>query len=323
MNAPHDLTAARKAIVNGLGKDVVLGLHRTNPVWDWVAIVGHWTIFGVLVFLLGTLPLGPWWALCFVLQGFVIMAFGYMLHDLFIHRYVGGRRFAYWMGMLCGAVAYLHKTSYRHIHMDHHYYTGTDEDEAYKNDLDTRWKKLFFCTAPGYILCMRRKLANAREPEFPAPDGTFGGPQSDEAKRRFRFERRFLERSWLAIVVLAIFWPTFTLYGYVLPLVLILPLANVIRTVLEHGETNPGNDYHNSTYYRTNFLSQALFFWDAGDCHLVHHLFPNIPWYQMGRACKTLRPYLLEHGVRERRSVLKLLYGWFVRNEQHRTLWRT
>lgn len=323
MQAPHDLTTARKAIVSELGKEAILELHHRQPLWDWVAIVGHWTIFGVLVYLLGTLPIGAWWALCFVLQGFVVMAFGYLLHDLFIHRYVGGRRFAYWMGMLCGAVAYLHKTSYRHIHVDHHNFTGTDPDEAYKNDLNTRVKKVFFCTAPGYLMGIRRMLAAARDPEYPAPEGTFKGPRDKAARRRFRFERRFLNSSWAVIAVLAWFFPRFTLFGYVLPLVVMLPIANTIRTVLEHAETHPGHPYHCATYYRTGFLTQALFFWDAGDCHLVHHLFPNIPWYRMARACRVLRPFLLRHGVRERRSLPKLLYGWFVKNEQHRTLWGT
>ena len=85
--------------------------------------------------------------------------------------------------------------------------------------------------------------------------------------------------------------------------------------------TNDKNNYHCATYYRTGFLTRPLFFWDAGDCHLVHHIFPGIPWYRMGKACDTLRPFLLDHGVRERRSIFELTYGYFVKVYEHRTLW--
>jgi fatty acid desaturase len=110
-------------------------------------------------------------------------------------------------------------------------------------------------------------------------------------------------------------------YGFLLPALFGLPVANTLRTILEHSETNPENNYHCATYYRTGFLTRPLFFWDAGDCHLVHHIFPGIPWYRMGEACDALRPFLLEHGVRERRSLLELVKGYFVDVRPHRSLW--
>jgi len=113
----------------------------------------------------------------------------------------------------------------------------------------------------------------------------------------------------------------FTILGYIVPITLILPIANVFRTILEHAETDPGNDYHCATFYRTGLLSRPLFFWDAGDCHLVHHIFPHIPFYNMGDAVDLFRPFLISKGVRERRSLLALAYGYFIRNERHRALW--
>ena len=74
------------------------------------------------------------------------------------------------------------------------------------------------------------------------------------------------------------------LFGYILPLFVVLPVANALRTILEHAETNPQNLFHCATFYRTGLLTRFLFFWDAGDCHLVHHIFPNIPFYRMGKA---------------------------------------
>ena len=85
-------------------------------------------------------------------------------------------------------------------------------------------------------------------------------------------------------------------------------------------ETNPANPLHCATYYRTGPFSRFLFFWDGGDCHLVHHLFARIPFYRMGEATELMRPYLERQGVRERRSFWSLLHGYYVRVEPHRSL---
>jgi len=318
--SPYDFTAAKKELVSAFGQDAILALHKPRPWIDWAALTLHWGIFFGLVWLLGTLPaLGAWWILCFLAQGFVIMAFGYVLHDFFVHRFVGGKRFSYWMGLFTGFVAYLLRTPYAETHYDHHLHTGTDPDEAYKDDLDTRWKRLLFLTPVGYLLAFHRELESERAARFPAPDGTF--KLDKEARRKARFERKFLVCCWIGLIALALVWPRFVLFGYILPLFIVLPVANVVRTILEHAETNPRNLFHCATFYRTGPLTRFLFFWDAGDCHLVHHIFPNIPFHRMGRAVDLFRPFLVAHGVRERRSLLELLHGYFIRNEPHRALW--
>jgi fatty acid desaturase len=318
--SPYDFTKAKKELLAAFGEDAIQDLHETSPWLDGFTLAFHWSLFFALVLLLGTLPpLGPSWILCFVAQGFVVMAFGYVLHDFFVHRFVGGKTFSYWMGLFTGFVAYLLRTPYAETHYDHHLHTGTDPDEAYKDDLDTRWKRLLFLTPVGYLLAFHRELESERAARFPAPEGTFR--LDKEARRRARFERKFLLCCWGALLALAVLWPRFVLFGYVLPLFLVLPVANVLRTILEHGETNPGNLFHCATFYRTGPLTRFLFFWDAGDCHLVHHIFPNIPFYRMGKAVDLFRPFLVGRGVRERRSLLSLLHGYYIRNEPHRALW--
>jgi fatty acid desaturase len=79
--------------------------------------------------------------------------------------------------------------------------------------------------------------------------------------------------------------------------------------------------YHCATFYRTGFITRPLFFWDAGDCHIVHHIYPGILFYRMGRALRLIAPILKRHGARERRSFLELLHGFFIRVEPHHTLW--
>lgn len=99
------------------------------------------------------------------------------------------------------------------------------------------------------------------------------------------------------------------------------PVVSGLRTILEHSECDPKNVFHCATFYRTGYITGPLFFWDAGDCHIVHHIFPAIPFYRMPAAVKAIAPILKAHGARERRSLLDLLEGWFWRKEEHRTIW--
>jgi fatty acid desaturase len=321
LSVPHDFRGARRAIVDAIGRETLVALHRANPFLDWLAFGLHWALFGALVWLLGTLPPGPLWIACFVLQGFVIMAFGYVLHEFFVHRKVGGARFSYWAAVVSGTLCYQPGTLYGFTHGYHHVYTGTDPDEAYKQDLDRRWKRFFVLTPVGYVMAFRRMLANPRPPRYPAPEDAFGKPRDGKLRRRMRIERRVMVLFWAALGVAAAFAWRFVLFGYVAPLLVALPLANGVRIVLEHAETNPENAFHCATYYRCGPLTRLLFFWDGGDCHLVHHLFPNIPFYNIPKASRLIHPLLLRSGVRERKSLPALCWGYFVRNEPHRALW--
>lgn len=54
---------------------------------------------------------------------------------------------------------------------------------------------------------------------------------------------------------------------------------------------------------------------------MVHHLFEKIPWYHTGEAVRLTRTMLIENGVVERRSLLRLLKGWYIDGHPHRSPW--
>lgn len=320
MSTPYDFTRARKELVAAVGKDTIVALHRPSPWKDWLGLVVQFGVFTGLALLLGdrSLRYTPVWWVAFFLQGFVILAFGYMMHDLFMHRRVGGRTVSYILGNVTAFLSFLRFTEYRHTHGDHHKFTGTDEDEVYKQDLDTRWKRVLFCTPVGYLLAVHRLLKTKHPAVHPSPEGSFRVKKPDRTRH---WSECMVQLALLVLIVMVgIRYPEVR-YGYVMPLLFALPLANVLRIILEHAETNDRNTYHCATYYRTGLVTRPLFFWDAGDCHLVHHIFPAIPFYNMGRACDVLREHLLKHGVRERRSLLELCWGYFVKCQPHRALW--
>jgi fatty acid desaturase len=315
-----DYGPARRAVLRVLGGDAIARLHQPVALFDWGVIVTLPVVFLATAVLLATSSGYAWWA-ALIFQGLLIQTFGYVVHDLFIHRRVGARA-GYYIAALFELPVTFRLTWHALYHIDHHRSMNTPFDpEAYKQDLDTVAKRLLFLTLPGALLVMSRRLKPriAFSPEIPM--GPLAGKRTSRQVRQLRFEQG-LTLIWDAVLVAGLFfWWRLPVYGYLIPIILVTPVASGIRTLLEHAECDPRNVFHCATFYRTGFITRPLFFWDAGDCHIVHHIFPAIPFYRMPAALKALTPILKAHGARERRSFVKLLHGWFWRNEQHRTLW--
>lgn len=313
----YDVRVAAKAIARELGPEIMRGLHRGNRWLDALACGGVWLVVIVLFHLLGHLPIGPIWMALFILQGFALHALAFCAHDLFVHRRVGGERLADVLANVCLVPLLLPATGYRANHLDHHRFLGTSRDtgEAYKEDFDRRWIKLLFLLAPGVVLVVARVF---RRPSTPKPMLPVRGEAITRALRR---ERRLLAAFVVLTIAAAIVWPRAVLLGYVAPLFIVFPCVTALRVILEHGEMNPENPYHSSICYRGGPLSRLLFFWSAGEYHLIHHLFPGIPVYRMREAGRVIVPLLVKNGVIVRTSFASILWSWFVDNRRHATLW--
>lgn len=72
----------------------------------------------------------------------------------------------------------------------------------------------------------------------------------------------------------------------------------------------------------TGPVSRLLFFWDSGDCHIVHHFFPAIPFYRISSALQLMNPIFKEKGAVEQKLLAKIIYQWFVENRVHGTNWQ-
>lgn len=314
----QDLNQVRQRISQALGRDTIAALHRSRPGLDALAVFGSIGLFGLNLHLLASLPFGLIWVLFFVLQGFLLQSFGLVSHDLFVHRRIWGERGS-WLASLVLTLPRLSlPTGYEQAHLAHHRWIGTEQDtEAYKQQLDSRGKRWLFATLLGVKLAQAGKL---KQGESLKGYHDVSG-QGALIERRARIEKWLMRTGLLALLPLAWFFPAHTLLGYLLPTLVIGPVANSLRIIIEHAEADPANPWHWSTCYRTGPLTRLLFFWDSGDCHVAHHIFPRLPFYHMGRAVELIRPLLLAHGVVERRSYLELLMGWFVQGYPHRSLW--
>ena len=315
MSNHRDLSAARRALSKELGSELIAELHRPNPWADAaVMILLPSTTIGLLV-ALAYLPFGVPWAFCFIAQGFAFQQYLFVSHDLFMHRRVGGRHNG-WIGFLYFLPLLFSYSWFKAFHAQHHRYVGTSRDsEGYKQDLDTRWKRFLFLTAPGVKLLMARKLRPV-QPSEPDDSGLIATP---EERAQIALEQRILRVWWYSLLVASIFYRPL-LFGWVLPFVLVTPIVSAIRVLLEHGEANPDNVFHTGTYHRSGVLTRILF--SAGSIHVIHHIFQGIPFYRCTRAANLAHDALLRNGVVEQKSFVKLVVGFWIQNQPHRKLWR-
>ncbi|HEX4260286.1 MAG TPA: fatty acid desaturase [Acetobacteraceae bacterium] len=316
MTPSDGLNDVRAAIKRAIGAERLRDLHRPSRLADALGVLVYWGAPVGLFIALARLPFGQLWGLAFVAQGFAFQCLGLLSHDAFNHRRIWGDRLSWIGAMVSSFPVLLCPTWYRISHRDHHAYLGTARDtETYKQNLDTVLKRAAFLTLPGDRLAKLGRLSAA---DAPMPEILPGTPTE---RRRLRIERVCLVLFLVGVAACAVRWPGPVLCGYVLPLAIVTPLASSLRIILEHADVDPDNRFHLGTYYRTGRVTRFLFVADSGDCHLVHHIFSQIPWYRMGEATRLMRPVLIGNGVVERASLRQLLVGWFIRGFPHRSLW--
>ena len=301
----HDFRAARRALTQRLKAGVLRDLHRRSPARAALSVAGTGTCLVVNAALLAYAGPGWLWFAALIAQGFALQGVGYRIHEFGVHRGLGSARRSDAFGRLAALLILTPYTRYRLLHSYHHAHTGADSDEAYKQALDTRWKRLLYLSAPGALWLTR--LPNLQP-----------GPADAQ---RLRGERRGLCLFVLLLVGTGFLAPRLVVLGYLLPLATSLPWVSSLRVILEHAEADPRNPLRCGTWYRSGPISRLLFAANVGDCHVLHHLFPGIPSYRMARALRALGPGARAAGVVERTSLLSLLALWFLRCAPHRQPW--
>lgn len=309
-----------KELINCIGEQKYQQLHQANSLLDIMAVILIPTVFFVFMWLLATISFGVIWLIIFILQGFVLQIFGLAAHELFTHRKVLGEKPSYICSLFYMLPITMLPSEYYHFHMKHHRYLNTDQDaEAYKQDIDNPWKRVFILTFIGQLLAHKRKLYTGDKSNLNTPEAV---AKDNPIHKKIVFEQRLLLPYLALVILLTMIFPTYMIYGYLLPLIIVLPIASTIRLVLEHADVDTQNPLQIATYYRTNVFTRLLFFYDSGDCHLVHHLFPKIPFYNIHKADIAIAPVIKKYEVTEHHSILKLLYGYFMLNLKHRHSWQ-
>lgn len=89
--------------------------------------------------------------------------------------------------------------------------------------------------------------------------------------------------------VLTVFgwWPHYFLF-WLVPLVTAYPAALFVREIAHHGNYPDNGDYTNSRVYEGWLLEREIFFPFGEWNHVLHHMFPTVPWHKMRQAHDTM-----------------------------------
>jgi fatty acid desaturase len=303
------LRAARAAIARELGAEQLAGLHAPNLAFDIVAIFGSIALFLLCACELARGSAGDllWWT-CLYLQGNLVLVMAFINHDALVHRKLLPPRMRWIVSSILVWPSRLRGSVYESHHLTHHRALGTAGDtEAYKHSIHTALRRALYAT-PALMLF---RIAVFGDQAVAVASGPIQPVRRTHQEDRARYEKA-TRRAILALVAAAALWDWRTVVlGYMLPFAVVTPLLNTVRIVLEHFDLEPGNPFWVGTNYRTGLLTQLAFWWDSGDCHLVHHFYPSIPFYRMRRALGLMRPILAREGVQEHRFLPRLLWQWF------------
>jgi fatty acid desaturase len=312
------LHSVRQELREFLGAEELARLERPSMAFDVLASVVPFLIVFLGFWVVGLEGVG--WlekgALA-VAIGWAATATNVVAHDLVVHRRRWGTFGSWLLGACAFALVSNRLTAYTIAHVRHHARINTlDDTEAYKQDIDTVAKRFAFCTVFGF------KAATGGRWATPRRSGYFALiPRNKVEVARLRTESFVAHALVLFMIIYSWFDPVRVLMGWAVPLLLVAPTLNCLRVAIEHAEVDSSNPFWLATNYRSGLVSQFIFVCGAGDCHIVHHAFPKIPFYRCPRAARLLQPLLKEKGVVERRSFWFMMKCWFVDGAAHGTVW--
>lgn len=206
-----------------------------------------------------------------ILMGVAMNSLGILIHEGLHGLLAKDRRWNHFFGFLCGLPLLISATAYRATHSDHHFEFGRQRDYGtYRQHLDNKyfvWMAYFSQLLFGSIIyvllipVLALRTASGRT------------------------------RVWIAIeyvgiaAIVALFVQVAALETvltfWVYPSLVLMVLSNV-RGLASHALGDLDNIYLSSRTVKTTRLVEVLFLHE--NYHLEHHLFPQIPSYNLKRA---------------------------------------
>jgi fatty acid desaturase len=236
----------------------------------------------------------------FIINSLAAYAF-YTVHHDATHRTISGRDARWrWLEVTCGTAAavalQLDFRGYGANHLRHHAHTNTeaDPDLLVKGPLwqvPLKWAFLMVLVTIGALPRGDRLVARILSGLAPA----FAAPGSARERADRNHLRRFTQLGLVALVLtipLGAFWPALLLWY--LPSRVGILILMVMFQWLPHFPFDR-TDRFGAT--RINRFPGSTWLLLQQDRHLVHHLYPTIPWYRYRAAARELRPILEANGA--------------------------
>jgi fatty acid desaturase len=242
------------------------------------------------------------WPLLFVrLAGVLVIAvcvqaMGSLMHEALHGNLFRNRFFDRWVGFLLAVPTLFSCSAYKLAHLNHHRYTRTERDQdefSYSCRTHGQYVALFYISfLVGSLLYM-----------ILVPWKAFA-MASRKNRQKIVTEYLVMLLVFLTAIILAataghakwLFW------YWLAPFLVAVLMANV-RALSEHMGTHGKGDAVAKT--RTVTSNRLVSFLMLNlNYHLEHHLFPGVPWYNLPRIHKLLKPMYESRGAEVRRSYI-------------------
>jgi len=305
--------ALRHRLALAIPRDELKRLHVRRPWRHFLVLFRQLALLALSSFLLISLSHPLIWIPFAVVQGFTIFNFTVLLHEV-VHETVASRhrpRLTRMLGVLYSFPSGISHLQFTRWHLDHHDNLGSNTEDPKRYHLspkrNARWyKALYFTPAlfPIYFRAARRETVT-----YPA-----------ELQKRIGKERNLTILGHLTLM--AALWialgPGVTARVYLVPYFLIFPVAFALNRLGQHYYVVPGNPAQWSTLVRSSLFWNFFFLWS--NFHLEHHYFPRVPFYNLPRLHRLLKPFYAEMGMKPV-GYGTLVYGWLIRNRAPHSDW--
>lgn len=209
------------------------------------------------------------WIFIWPLQSFLLAGFLGASHDC-AHRvhytHALANRVA---GMFWATVTSVNFTLYKHFHLDHHQFVGTDDDTEPAGEFDSLRSYLASLPTIHFFFTFWKMSVGAVRGRFPH------FIRNAEQRRDVLLDDAALV-VWIAVVIaVTVLWPKQVLVAYLVPLMLFFPMV-FIFSLPEHYGCDHSTDWRRNTRTITSNRVTSYLYWN-GNYHADHHVFPRIP----------------------------------------------
>jgi fatty acid desaturase len=309
----RNTTDLKQRLQRAVPRDELRRLHARSTPRHLAVTLRQFVLLAVSSWALAARP--EWWLFVplALVQGFTIFNFTVLLHEV-VHE-TAVRHNAAWSTRLLG-VLYAFPSGISHLqftrwHLDHHDNLGSPVDDPKRFHLspkrNARWYKALYFTPALFFIYFR--AARKEMAGYPEP-----------LQAAIRRERNLTILGHLGI--LALLWAALgaapMLRVYAIPYFFVFPVAFAMNRIGQHYYVDPANPARWSTLVKSSLFWNFAFLWS--NFHLEHHYFPRVPFYNLARLHRLLRPFYAEMGMKPV-GYGRLLYGWLVRNGAPHTDW--
>jgi fatty acid desaturase len=303
----------RRELGHALPTEELRLLHRKDP-------LRHFAVVARQFLLLALCGLGLWrltqpllWLPLAVLMGFTMFNFTVLLHEEVHDAIFAGQRprASRLLSLLYAFPSGISASQFTRWHLDHHDNLGSSTEDPKRFHLSpkrvARWYKLLYCTVALFFIYFRaaRREMQGYEPQL---------------QRRIALERNATIALHLGFAALLWWAGGFGVAArvYFVPYFVVFPVAFTLNRLGQHYFIDPTDPAKWSTRVDGNAPWQFLFLYS--NFHLEHHYFPSVPFYNLPRLNRLLRPFYEERGIRNH-GYLEIAYRWFVLNKFPHTDW--